>query len=236
MKTRTELLYLLGWVVFALLFLSPVLLRVSESLTEGWGATPSVHAQLVTNVVISLCIFLLPALFLPSGREALRAVIRPLPSRYRRAGYLLRILALVAVTILSSNLLYDGIVKLSKFLGSPVQDQVEEVVVGMIRQGSVSFGALFLALALVPALVEEIFFRGLLQPLLMRSYPGQRWKVFLFTALIFSLLHFSPAGFLSRLVLGLMLSYLAYDSRGLRIPILMHLINNTLAILSLYTS
>ena len=149
---------------------------------------------------------------------------------------LLRILALVAVTILSSNLLYDGIVKLSKLLGSPVQDQVEEVVVGMIRQGSVSFGSLFLALALVPALLEEIFFRGLLQPLLMCSYPRQRWKVFLFTALIFSLLHFSPAGFLSRLVLGLTLSYLAYDSRGLRIPILMHLINNTLAILSLYAS
>ena len=235
MKTRTELLCLLGWVVFALLFLSPVLLQMSESLTEGWGAMPSVHAQLVTNVVISLCIFLLPALFLPSGREALRAVIRPLPPKYRRVGYLLWILALVAVTILSSNLL-DGIVKLSKLLGSPVQDQVEEVVVGMISQGSVSFGALFLALALVPALVEEIFFRGLLQPLLMRSYPGQRWKVFLFTALIFSLLHFSPVGFPSRLVLGLMLSYLAYDSRGLRIPILMHLINNTLAIFSLYTS
>ena len=41
MKTRTELLCLLGWVVFALLFLSPVLLQMSESLTEGWGAMPS---------------------------------------------------------------------------------------------------------------------------------------------------------------------------------------------------
>ena len=171
MKTRTELLYLLGWVVFALLFLSPVLLQMSESLTEGWVAMPSVHAQLVTNVVISLCIFLLPALFLPSGREALRAVIRPLPPRYGRAGYLLRILALVAVTILSSNLLYDGILELSKLLGSPVQDQVEEVVVGMIRQGSLSFGSLFLALALVPALVEEIFFRGLLPRAKVEGLP-----------------------------------------------------------------
>ena len=57
MKTRTELRYLFGWVAFALLLLSPVLLRMSESLTEGWGAMPSVYAQLVTNVVISLCIF-----------------------------------------------------------------------------------------------------------------------------------------------------------------------------------
>ena len=47
MKTRTELRYLFGWVAFALLLLSPVLLRMSESLTEGWGAMPSVHAQLV---------------------------------------------------------------------------------------------------------------------------------------------------------------------------------------------
>ena len=192
------------------------------------------HAQLVTNVVISLCIFLLPALFLPSGREALRAVLRPLPPKYRRVGYLLRILALATATILLSNLLYLGVIELAKSLGSPMKDQVEETVLGMLRRGSVSFGELFLALALVPAVIEEIFFRGLLQRLLMRSYPQQ--LVFFFTALFFSLLHFSPAGFLSRLVLGLMLSYLAYDSRGLRIPMLFHLINNTLAILSLYTS
>ena len=236
MKTRTELRYLFGWVAFALLLLSPILLQMSESFTEGWGATPSVHAQLVTNVVISLCIFLLPALFLPSGREALRAVLRPLPPKYRRVGYLLRILALATVTILLSNLLYLGVIELAKSLGSPMKDQVEETVLGMLRRGSVSFGELFLALALVPAVIEEIFFRGVLQRLLMRSYPQQKWLVFFFTALFFSLLHFSPAGFLSRLVLGLMLSYLAYDSRGLRIPMLFHLINNTLAILSLYTS
>lgn len=236
MKTRTELLCLLGWIAFALLLVSPVLLYLSGSLTKGWEATSLVHAQLVMNVVISLCIFLLPALFLPSGREALRAVLRPLPPKYRRVGYLLRILALATATILLSNLLYLGVIELAKGLGSPMKDQVEETVLGMLRRGSVSFGELFLALALVPAVIEEIFFRGVLQRLLMRSYPQQKWLVFLFTALIFSLLHFSPAGFLSRLVLGLMLSYLAYDSRGLRIPMLFHLINNTLAILSLYTS
>lgn len=39
MKTRTELLCLLGWIAFALLLVSPVLLYLRGLLTKGWEAT-----------------------------------------------------------------------------------------------------------------------------------------------------------------------------------------------------
>ena len=86
-------------------------------------------------------------------------------------------------------------------------------------------------IALIPAVGEELLFRGLLQRLLnewARSVPA---GVFL-TAVIFSAIHFQFFGFLPRFMLGLLLGILLEVTQSLWAPVFAHFVNNaTLVIL-----
>jgi membrane protease YdiL (CAAX protease family) len=87
-----------------------------------------------------------------------------------------------------------------------------------------------LALALAPALAEELFFRGLVFRTLNRRLPlhGAVWV----SAAIFSLVHFQFLGFFPRVVLGALLAYAYAWSGSLWVPVALHFFNNFLAILA----
>ncbi|WP_236612858.1 CPBP family intramembrane glutamic endopeptidase [Cesiribacter andamanensis] len=95
------------------------------------------------------------------------------------------------------------------------------------------FVAALLIIALLPALGEELFFRGLMQPLLQRTLGNAHVAIW-GTALIFSLFHFQFYGLLPRLFLGALFGYLYYWSGNLLMPIMAHFINNGLSLLLRY--
>ena len=225
MKPQTELAALAAWILISLGLFTPGLMLLGGTLLP----TPSVDAQLITNTVISLCIFLLPSLFLPSGRAAWSRISQPLPAKYRKPKYSFTILGL----FLLAQLLYMGIIVLAQRLGYPVQDAVEARLMQLLSSGEGSRPLLFLTMAVIPAITEEFFFRGLLQGTLQRVLPHKRWLPIILSAGIFALFHGAIVGFPSRMLLGMMLGYLAVDSLNLRLPILLHFLNNTLALLSI---
>lgn len=107
----------------------------------------------------------------------------------------------------------------------------EEHYAAAIRMDSIGKAALILSLlALLPALAEECFFRGLCQSSLAAALgPTAGWLI---SAIFFALAHGSPWYFHLYLLLGLYLGYLRLRSGGLWIPMLAHAINNgwTLAV------
>ncbi len=84
-------------------------------------------------------------------------------------------------------------------------------------------------LAVVPAICEEALFRGGFQNYLYRS-SGRMWTSVLLVSLVFSLVHFSAYGFLSRFALGMILGLIYHYSGRLWLSILAHFLNNVLAI------
>ena len=224
MKPQTELAALAAWILISLGLFTPGLMLLGGTLLP----TPSVDAQLITNTVISLCIFLLP-----SGKAAWSRISQPLPAKYRKPKHSFSILGLSLLVLLLAQLLYMGIIVLAQKLGYPVQDAVEARLLQLLSSGEGSRPLLFLTMAVVPAITEEFFFRGLLQGTLQRVLPHKRWLPIILSAGIFALFHGAIVGFPSRMLLGLMLGYLAVDSRNLRLPILLHFFNNTLALLSI---
>jgi membrane protease YdiL (CAAX protease family) len=92
--------------------------------------------------------------------------------------------------------------------------------------------ALFI-IALMPALVEEVFFRGGLQNIFMRWFKIP-WLVIVITSLIFSAIHFSWYGFIPRMALGMVLGYIFYYTGNLWYSIIAHFFNNALMITVLY--
>ena len=88
-------------------------------------------------------------------------------------------------------------------------------------------------MAAVPAVFEEVFFRGGFQNMMHRS-TGNLWVSVVVTSILFSAIHFSFYGFLARTALGLVLGLLYAYSRNLWVPILAHFINNAIAVVQVY--
>lgn len=90
-----------------------------------------------------------------------------------------------------------------------------------------------LIIAFLPALFEEILFRGAIQNLLSRWL---KWPLvaLLITSMLFSAIHGSYMGFLSRLVLGVVLGWIYLSSGKLWLSVLGHFMNNALAATSMY--
>lgn len=98
-----------------------------------------------------------------------------------------------------------------------------------------TFGGLLfnlLVIALIPAIGEELTFRGVLQQSLTKRCNAHV-AVWL-SAFVFSFIHFQFYGFLPRMFLGLLLGYLFYYSGSLWTSILMHFINNGTAVVVAY--
>ena len=115
-----------------------------------------------------------------------------------------------------------------------MEDQYKKALLAMTQMKS--FLDLFFALvtvALLPAIVEELFFRASLQKILVNWFGKPHWAIVV-TAIIFSAFHFSYFGFLSRMSLGIVLGFIYYFSKSIWLPMLMHFINNAIGVSTLY--
>lgn len=102
--------------------------------------------------------------------------------------------------------------------------------------GTDSISALLLSIAIVgifAGLSEELFFRGAFQRLLSTGGLNSHLAIWI-VAFVFSASHLQFYGFFGRLLLGAFFGYLLFWSKSLWLPIIIHVINNTLYILSIY--
>ena len=90
-------------------------------------------------------------------------------------------------------------------------------------------------IAAVPALGEEMMFRGILQQQIGRVLKNEHAQVWV-SAAIFSAIHFQFQGFFARMILGALLGYLLVWSRNLWLPIVVHFLNNGVQIVALYAT
>lgn len=90
-----------------------------------------------------------------------------------------------------------------------------------------------LIIAVIPAIGEELLFRGLVQRIFTDWSKNVHTGVWL-AALLFSAMHMQFYGFIPRVLLGALLGYLLVWSGSLWLPILAHFINNAAAVLFTY--
>jgi membrane protease YdiL (CAAX protease family) len=90
-----------------------------------------------------------------------------------------------------------------------------------------------LMLAIIPALGEELIFRGCLQKILCR-WTGNYHLAIWISAIIFSSIHFQFYGFFPRMFLGAFFGYLLVWSGSIWLPILAHFLNNAMATVGAY--
>ena len=101
-----------------------------------------------------------------------------------------------------------------------------------------NFGSFLFSIALIallPAVTEELFFRGALQQVMLK-WTGKVFPAILITAIIFSAIHGSYYGFLGRALLGVVLGYVYYYGKNIWLNMLIHFINNAVALIALYAA
>jgi membrane protease YdiL (CAAX protease family) len=117
---------------------------------------------------------------------------------------------------------------------------MENSAMGMLRSLLVMKGPeelLFnlLVVAALPAVGEELLFRGLVQRSVER-WSGRSHLAVWITAVVFSAVHMQFEGFLPRLLLGAALGYLFLWTRNLWAPIVAHFVFNGAQVVAQYAA
>ena len=114
---------------------------------------------------------------------------------------------------------------MSLFFPNPVQQSVS----GIQQSGLIIS---LLSVAVIPALLEEVFSRGIL--LSGYQFLG-RWKAAFLSALLFGLLHMNPQQFPYAFVVGFLFCFLVERTDSLYASILPHMVINATTVFSIFT-
>ena len=85
-----------------------------------------------------------------------------------------------------------------------------------------------LAIAIIGPVLEELLFRGAITKSLLQQYNPT--KAILISALLFGVFHINPAQILPAFLIGILLAWTYYKTGSLIPCILMHILNNSLAV------
>jgi uncharacterized protein len=85
----------------------------------------------------------------------------------------------------------------------------------------------------LPAIGEELFFRGILQKLFIQIFRSA-WPGIIFTAFLFSAFHMQFMGFIPRMALGIILGALYWYSGSIFTSMLGHFIFNSISVFLIY--
>lgn len=88
-------------------------------------------------------------------------------------------------------------------------------------------------IAVIPAIGEEVFFRGGLQNIFKSWFNNHHVAIWI-TAILFSTIHLQFYGFFPRLFLGAFFGYLLVYGKSIWLPILGHFLNNASAVVYAY--
>ena len=188
----------------------------------------------VSQTILSVCIFFLPSIIvarLMSRHPLAYLGLRPSSSL---AVYLFTVVMMLLTIVLGGSMaklneLIPLTPHMESYFKSMEEDYMKQIEVMSQMSGWTDFGIALIVMAFIPAVVEEVFFRGGFQNLMYRS-TGNFWVSIIVTSLLFSAIHFSFYGFLTRLTLSIVLGLFYAQTRNLWLPILAHFINNAIGV------
>lgn len=135
--------------------------------------------------------------------------------------------ALIAVGALLLAATFNALYANYVISGMPMQDEMAKLLASIPRTPvNITLG--IFAIAVVAPLIEELLFRGLLQNALMHHVPA--WAAIALSAFGFAVVHMQPLAMPALMALGAAFGYIYYKTGSLRMTIILHMINNALAL------
>lgn len=194
-----------------LLIIVLTLLAVSETIEPArMGMADNPYLALV---IIQLIVYAVPAVFFCRLRGVDYA--KGLRLRLFRANHLLFMLLALIAMIAGSALINLAVFKIFPESGAAAVTSVN-------AQGQELFFAV-IALAVLPALTEEFLFRGVI----LTEYQAVSVPfAVIMSSLLFAMMHLNPVRLPAYFFCGILLAIVAYATRSVFAPMLVHLLNN----------
>ena len=228
-------------VFYTFLWIGTLIFNVS--FTEFYTVTDTLDNIKILNYLLaiqSLALFLFPSLaiawFFSSPIEFFH-----LNKRINVKNYLITILIVLAAQgvvsllgYLNNNLHFpDSLFNIEQQLRN-IEKKALLLITSILSETNIYKLLLnIIIIAIIPAIGEELFFRGILQHYLNETFNNAHVAIFS-TALVFSFVHFEFFTLLPRFFLGLILGYIFYWNKNILLPILAHFTNNFIGIMIYY--
>jgi hypothetical protein len=230
--------------ILALILAMPLFgLSLSELMSLYPDLTNSSNVGLLKyfQIVQSIGVFVVPpfilAYFFGKGPKT---YLHFSPKYAKGSGLLVLILMIIILPLINLLAEMNASLSLPEFLDpmekwmKQMEDSAERLTEMFLTTHSAKdFLVNFIMIAILPALGEELMFRGIVQRLFREWTKNAHWAIFI-AAFLFSAIHLQFYGFLPRLLLGMLFGYLYVWSSSIWLPILAHFINNAMAVI-LYT-
>lgn len=187
--------------------------------------TGLMQAILIPQLIVILAPVLLMALLLT--RNPLQALSLKWPSRW--TGVALVAAPLAALALHPSMTVLQLQVKRLFPIGEEIRAEMEKL---QVMFGQADLWMLILLLALVPAVCEELAFRGFI--LSGFRHMGYKWRAIAFSAFFFGVTHGILQQSLVTFLVGLILGYIAVQSGSILPGIAFHFTHNALVVLHGY--
>lgn len=212
---------------------------------EGAAALPSTAKEInfykILQVVSATVLFILPAaIFCRFMRDERNAFLNMNAAPHFYFALTAAACILFALPAVSGLELWNQMIHLPQSFSSTetwmrTKETAAEKITLMFFQDKSVAGLIvnLLVMAFVAALSEEIFFRGLLQQMLIKNKINPHVAIII-TAILFSAFHLQFFGFIPRMFLGIVLGYLYYITQNLWVSIIGHFCNNAFAVIAVH--
>ena len=229
-----------SYIVFSLLAFLAAMPFMDFSLTDPAQTGLSVGALRYFQIVQSFSVFIIPSLlagYLFRGHQT-----RGLGFSHPRYAMLtLSFLVIITAQPLVSYLgIWNSQMQLPEFMQGLEQwmqqseENAQDIIFRFLDTKSTGLVLLnILMIVVLPALGEEMLFRGTLQPI-FHEWSGNKHLAVWITAFLFSAIHLQFFTFLPRFFLGLALGYLMLWGKNLWYPVAGHFANNLLSLIVFY--
>lgn len=237
-KWTTKAILLLGIPFFLMIFSSVIMYLIQMAMgIESTNASTS--WLLVEQGVVSTLTFIVGAfLYIYLTHKNPMAYLGMTPTGNIWLYIIASIAMFCIMPLVSATAVWNDSLKLPQALQELeklmrlMEDTANDFTIQLMSEsGAVHlFSALFV-MAFIPALGEELLFRGCIQKGLENKIGNAHVAVWV-TAFIFSFIHFQFYGFLPRAILGVALGYFYVYGKSLWIPIWAHFLNNATSVLA----
>jgi len=189
-----------GLIILVTVIMSGLALPMFDEPTNAWYIFTTYLLSFGTSFLV---------LYLIRGRD------RPLYFTKVPAGiYILLIVPTIALVFLREPLIH-----LTEYF-FPIPEMMTEQFSALSHWHP----ALFLTIAILAPVLEELIFRGIILDGFLQRYPP--WKAIIWSSVIFGIAHFNPWQFISAFALGMIIGWLYWKTRSLGPAIFIHFFNN----------
>ena len=230
----SKLLILIGLLFVFAVFGSVIWLLITH------GDMADSGSMKLLQLIQSIAVFILPAIVLAYLCSNNAKVFLSLDKPVNWIAVLFVILFMILIVPFINLLgdlnqrlvLPDALSGLEKMMKSSENDRAELTAKFLnVHNLPALFFNIFL-IAILPAIGEELFFRGAIQGVLQRKL-NVKLAIWI-TAIVFSAIHMQFYGFVPRMLLGAFFGYLLVWSDNLWLSIVAHFSNNVLAVIFYY--